>query len=105
MSAPQRRQEILASAEEVFARSGYHGASLDDIAQAAGISKALIYEHFPSKRDLHASLVSAHVEEIFRRLQANAGAGLPGEERLRSGIDAFLSFVQEHRACRRRPRG
>ena len=97
MSAPQRRQEILAAAEEVFARSGYHGASLDDIAQAAGISKALIYEHFPSKRDLHASLVSAHVEEIFRRLQANASAGLPGEERLRGGIDAFLSFVEEHR--------
>jgi AcrR family transcriptional regulator len=97
MPAPQRRQGILVAAEEVFARSGYHGASLDDIAQAAGISKALIYEHFSSKRDLHASLVSAHVDEIFRRLQANAGAGLPGEERLRAGIDAFLSFVEEHR--------
>jgi AcrR family transcriptional regulator len=97
MPAPLRRETILAAAEEVFARSGYHGASLDDIAQAAGISKALIYEHFASKRDLHASLVTAHVEEIFRRLQANAAAGLPPEERLRGGIDAFLSFVEEHR--------
>ena len=97
MPAPLRREAILAAAEEVFARSGYHGASLDDIAQAAGISKALIYEHFASKRELHASLVGAQVEEIFRRLQANAAAGLPPEERLRGGIDAFLSFVEEHR--------
>ncbi len=97
MPAPLRREAILAAAEEVFARSGYHGASLDDIAQAAGISKALIYEHFASKRELHASLVNAHVEEIFRRLQASAAAGQPGEERLRGGIDAFLSFVEEHR--------
>jgi AcrR family transcriptional regulator len=97
MPAPLRREAILAAAEEVFARSGYHGASLDDIAQAAGISKALIYEHFASKRELHASLINAHVEEIFERLQANAATGPPGEQRLRGGIDAFLSFVEEHR--------
>src|SRR5215211_8661461 len=97
MPAPLRREAILAAAEEVFARRGYHGAALDDIAQAAGISKALIYEHFTSKRELHASLVTAHVEEIFRRLQANHEAGTTGEERLRGGIDAFLSFVEEHR--------
>ena len=97
MPAPRRREAILAAAEEVFARRGYHGASLDDIAQAAGISKALIYEHFTSKRELHASLVNAHVTEIFRRLEANAETGTSGEERLRGGIDAFLSFVEEHR--------
>jgi AcrR family transcriptional regulator len=97
MPAPLRREAILAAAEEVFARRGYHGAALDDIAQAAGISKALIYEHFASKRELHASLVNAHVEEIFQRLEASAAPGQPGEERLRQGIDAFLSFVEEHR--------
>jgi AcrR family transcriptional regulator len=97
MPAAQRRELILAAAEEVFAARGYHGASLDEIAQTAGISKALIYEHFASKRDLHASLLHAHVAEIFRRLQANAEAGTTGEERLRGGIDAFLGFVEEHR--------
>jgi AcrR family transcriptional regulator len=97
MPAPLRREAILAAAEEVFARRGYHGAALEDIAQAAGISKALIYEHFASKRELHASLVNAHVEEIFQRLQASAATDRPGEARLRGGIDAFLSFVEEHR--------
>jgi AcrR family transcriptional regulator len=97
MPAAKRRQVILAAAEEVFARGGYHGVSLDEIAQAAGVSKALIYEHFESKRDLHASLLQDHVAEIFRRLEANAETGATGEERLRGGVDAFLSFVEEHR--------
>jgi AcrR family transcriptional regulator len=97
MPAAKRREVILAAAEEVFARGGYHGASLDEIAQAAGVSKALIYEHFDSKRDLHASLLEERVAEIFRRLQANADTGATGEERLRGGVDAFLSFVEERR--------
>ena len=97
MPAAKRRRVILAAAEEVFARGGYHGVSLDEIAQAAGVSKALIYEHFESKRDLHASLLQDHVAEIFRRLEANAETGATGEERLRGGVDAFLSFVEEHR--------
>jgi len=101
MPAAQRREVILTAAEEVFARRGYHGASLDEIAQAAGVSKALIYEHFDSKRELHSSLLHAHVDEIFRRLQANAESGATGEERLRGGIDAFLSFVEEHREAYR----
>jgi AcrR family transcriptional regulator len=97
MPAAQRREELLSAAEEVFGRRGYHGASLEEIAQAAGVSKALIYEHFDSKRDLHGALLERHVGAIFARLQANAEAGTAGEERLRGGIDAFLRFVEEHR--------
>jgi AcrR family transcriptional regulator len=97
MPAAQRREVILSAAEEVFAQRGYHGASLDEIAQAAGVSKALIYEHFASKRELHASLLEDHGAEIFRRLEASAQTGATGEERLRGGVDAFLSFVEEHR--------
>ena len=97
LSAAARRSELLAAASEVFGRRGYHGASLDEIAAAAGVSKALIYEHFASKRELHAELVQVHAGEIFRRLQANADRGETGEQRLRGGIDAFLSFVEEHR--------
>lgn len=75
MSAAERRGELLNAASEVFGRSGYHGASLDEIAAVAGVSKALIYEHFASKRELHAELVEQHAGEIFRRLAASAEAG------------------------------
>jgi AcrR family transcriptional regulator len=97
MPAAQRREVILAAAEETFARCGYHRASLDDVAHAAGVSKALIYEHFDSKRSLHASMLDAHAAEIFHRLRAGAERGATGEERLRNGIDAFLRWVENHR--------
>jgi AcrR family transcriptional regulator len=96
LSAEDRRSAILDAALEVFARRGFNGASIDEIAQAAGISKALIYEHFPSKRDLHASLLERHTQEIFVRVAQTADTDDPGEVRLRNGVDAFLDWVETH---------
>jgi AcrR family transcriptional regulator len=96
LSAPDRRAAILDAALEVFSGRGYHAASIDEIAQEAGISKALIYEHFPSKKDLHASLLERHVSEIFGRLAETAAGPDPGEVRLRAGVDAFLDWVETH---------
>jgi AcrR family transcriptional regulator len=95
LSAEERRRIILDAALDVFARRGYHAASIDEIAHAAGISKALIYEHFPSKRDLHVSLLETHVHEIFGRLAESAATSEPGEVRLRAGVDAFLRWAEE----------
>jgi AcrR family transcriptional regulator len=94
LPAGERRVAILDSALEVFARHGYHAASIDDIAASAGISKALIYEHFQSKRDLHAALLERHVGELFDVLVESAATSEPGEVRLRAGVDAFLRFVE-----------
>ena len=62
-----------------------------------GISKSLIYEHFASKRELHDELLAEHAGELFARFRANAEQGAVGEERLRGGVDAFFSFVEERR--------
>ena len=97
LSAEDRRAAILDAALEVFAKHGYNGASIDEIAQAAGISKALIYEHFPSKKDLHVSLLERHVQQIFVRLAQTADTDEPGEVRLRNGVDAFFEWVDTHR--------
>jgi AcrR family transcriptional regulator len=97
LSAAQRRERILAAAQEVFAQRGYHGSSLDDIAKASGTSKALIYEHFDSKRTLHETLIHEHAGELARRFAANAATGATGEERLRGGVDAFFGWVEERR--------
>jgi AcrR family transcriptional regulator len=96
LSAPDRRAAILDAALETFSSRGYHAASIDEIAQQAGISKALIYEHFPSKKDLHASLLERHVQDIFERLAQSAAGPDPGEVRLRAGVDAFLEWVETH---------
>src|SRR3954463_9364404 len=97
LSAVDRRAAILDAALEVFSKRGYNGASIDEIAQAAGISKALIYEHFPSKKDLHVSLLERHTQEIFVRLAETADTADPGEVRLRNGVSAFLEWVETHR--------
>src|ERR687893_1318670 len=92
LSAEDRRAAILDAALETFARRGYNGASIDEIAQAAGISKALIYEHFPSKKDLHVSLLERHTQEIFVRLAQTADTDEPGDVRLRHGVGAFFPW-------------
>src|SRR5207247_7594185 len=99
LTAVERREEILEAALETFAERGYHGSSIDDIASTAGISKALIYEHFGSKNELFVSVIGLHAGELFERLAAQAGVGAPGAERLERGLAAFFTFVEERRAA------
>jgi len=67
LTGEERRAAILDSALSVFADRGYHASAIDDIAREAGISKALIYEHFPSKRDLFRALLDTYVGELMER--------------------------------------
>src|SRR3954452_13059486 len=97
LTPEDRRSAILEAALEVFSRRGYNGASIDEIATAAGISKALIYEHFPSKKDLNVSLLERHVQDIFTRLAVTADTKDPGEVRLRNGVNAFFEWAETHR--------
>ena len=98
LTAGQRRAAIQSSALEVFADRGYHSSSIDDIARAAGISKALIYEHFTSKQALHADLIEAQASELYRRIaDAVAAVETDGGARLKAGLEAYLEFVEERR--------
>ena len=99
MTAEERRAGILDAALAVFSARGFHSSSIDDIAREAGISKALIYEHFESKQGLYADLLERNANELFERLaSALAGVGVDsGAARLATGLDAFFSFVEERR--------
>ena len=99
LTAEERRTGILDAALAVFSERGYHSASIDDIAREAGVSKALIYEHFASKQELYADLIARNARELTQRI----GAALVGVEvesgssRLAVGLDAFFAFVEERR--------
>ena len=99
LTAEERRTGILDSALAVFSENGYHASSIDDIAREAGVSKALIYEHFASKQELYADLIARNSRELTLRI----GAALVGVElesgssRLAVGLDAFFAFVEERR--------
>jgi AcrR family transcriptional regulator len=97
MAGADRREAILASALDAFSGAGYHETSLDAVAERAGISKALIYEHFASKRELHRALLERYVHELLMRVIRATAEAEPGEARLRGGLEAFLDFVEERR--------
>jgi AcrR family transcriptional regulator len=100
LTGEARRAAILDSALAVFARRGYHASSIDDIAREAGVSKALIYEHFVSKQDLYAELLEQHAGVLFSALaEAISEAGRSASARLAIGFDAFYGFVEEHRVA------
>lgn len=96
LSAHDRRAAILEAALGEFSERGFNAASLEDVAARAGISKALIYEHFSSKRDLQLALLDTYVHGLMERVVAAIAESGPREERLRAGIEAFLAFAEEN---------
>src|SRR5439155_136396 len=56
-----RRKQLLGAAQEVFVANGYHAAAMDDIAERAGVSKPVLYQHFPGKLELYLALLDQHV--------------------------------------------
>ena len=99
LTAEERRSAILDAALTAFSQKGYHATSLDDIAREAGVSKALIYEHFASKQELHADLIARNGRELTQRV-AGALSGVEIEstvKRLATGLEAFFAFVEERR--------
>jgi AcrR family transcriptional regulator len=100
LTGEARRAAILDAALEVFGQRGYHASSIDDIAREAGVSKALIYEHFASKHVLYAELLEQHAGVLFSALsEAISEAGRSASARLAIGFDAFYGFVEEHRVA------
>ena len=94
LSAAERRERILDAATEVFAEHGYAAASMGEIARRAGVVASVIYDHFPSKRELHIELLQLHGEELIRR-SIDEIEGTEPEEIQRSSIEAYFRFVEE----------
>jgi AcrR family transcriptional regulator len=98
LTAAQRRERILDVASRLFAKDGYAGASIDRIASAAGVSPPVIYDHFPSKKDLYMELLRLHSAALIERTtRVEPSASL--EPVLRSNIEAFFAFVEENPAA------
>jgi AcrR family transcriptional regulator len=84
---PERREQLLAAATQAFARAGFAATSLDDIAQAAGISRVLLYRHFDSKTDLYRAVLDRGIA----RLTAAVGT----RDYTYASIDALLAAAAE----------
>jgi AcrR family transcriptional regulator len=95
LTGAERQRSLLEAATKVFAARGYDGARIEEIAAAAGVSKALIYEHFRSKRELYTEIRRTSTEESLRHtLEATAGAE-GSVQIMERALGAFLDFVAE----------
>src|SRR4051812_30315171 len=91
-----RRAELLAAGERVFTSKSYEEVSIEDIAEAAGVSKNLLYHYFTGKRELYLATIRAASQEMLDRTHPDMA--LEPIERLRSSIDQHLRYVEEHAA-------
>lgn len=103
MVAPARtkltRADILGAAQDVFAARGYHGTSMDAVAEAVGVTKPILYRHFDSKRALYTALVDRRAKMLLPKLaEVLHGEGVP-VERITGGIRAYLEWVDSNRAA------
>jgi AcrR family transcriptional regulator len=92
----KRRRVIEEAASRLFAEHGYAETRLDDIAAAAGVTKQLLYQHFPSKKALHLALLGKHRDEILGRLTDSMSTPGPLVERLPRVLDDWFAYVEEH---------
>jgi len=82
---------VLAAAGQVFAQRGYEGATMLDVAQAAGFSKAGVYHYYASKEDLLHGLLEGSLREVVCDLEAaDPGAAVEPAERLAALVDAYV---------------
>jgi len=92
LSRDARRAQLLGAARDVFAAQGYHAAAMDDIADRAGVSKPVLYQHFPSKLELYRALLTTYADELLGRLRS-ALETTNHEQRLRGAVTAYFDFV------------
>ena len=100
----QRREEILAAAMDVFSEHGIQHTAIDRVAEAAGVSKALIYEHFASKAELQETLLRQLTSELVADIVSAVEAATTEDtsdsrDRLRAGIDAYFRFIERRRSA------
>jgi len=89
----QRRAQLLESALEVFVAQGYHAAAMDDIAERAGVSKPVLYQHFPGKLELYLALLDASCDTIIDNCRAALASTHDNRLRVEATMKAFFSYV------------
>ena len=95
MSASERREQLLTVGRQVFAERGFDATSMEELAQRAGVTKPVVYEHFGGKDGIYAVIVDREMRELLRRLGIALGCH-GARRRVEAGALQFLGYVEEH---------
>ncbi|HEY2213960.1 MAG TPA: helix-turn-helix domain-containing protein [Acidimicrobiales bacterium] len=93
LTAEQRRDHLFSVALELFARRGYRATTMDDIAEAAGVTKPLVYQHFSSKRALYLELVDSIAQELLIAVRGAVMRAEGPRQQVEMGFAAYFRLV------------
>ncbi|MDI3387522.1 TetR/AcrR family transcriptional regulator [Streptomyces sp. B-S-A8] len=98
-ASPERREELLATAAEVFAAQGYNATTVRKIADAAGMLAGSLYYHFDSKESMLDEILSTFLDELWARYDAVLEAGLGPRETIEALVTESFREIDQHRAA------
>ena len=90
------REDILEAAAQVFRKKGFHGASMQDIAEAVSLQKASLYHHVSSKQEILLALLDRALELLLERISAISIQAIPADKKLREMIRAYLQILTQN---------
>ena len=93
MPRPARRKQLLGAAQEVFVAQGYHAAAMDDIAERAGVSKPVLYQHFPGKLELYLALLDQHADDLVAKVREALASTTDNHQRVVRSVTTYFDFV------------
>jgi AcrR family transcriptional regulator len=96
LGAPERRQQLVATAQRLFGERGYRATTMEDIAHAAGVTKPLLYQHFASKRALYLELVQQVSSELLGALRSAHARANSRRELVENGYRAYFETIVTH---------
>jgi AcrR family transcriptional regulator len=91
-----RRLQLLGAARDVFVAQGYHAAAMDEIAERAGVSKPVLYQHFPGKLELYLALLDETADEMVRNVSDALSSTADNRDRVPATFKAFYDYVAGH---------
>jgi AcrR family transcriptional regulator len=90
----ERRRQLLDAALEVFVSQGYHAAAMDEIAERAGVSKPVLYQHFPGKLDLYLALLDQSVDELVKTVRHALRSTADNKQRVAATFSAYFEYME-----------
>lgn len=97
LTGAERRVQLMEIGRAVFASKGYEATSIEEVAQQAGVSKPIVYEHFGAKEGLYAAIVEREMDNLVARVTASISQGTP-RQRFEDAVLAFMAYVKDEPA-------
>ena len=99
LSGEERRHRLLTSAQDLFGKRGYRSTEVDDIAHRAGVTKPMLYRHFPGgKAEIFLAVLEGHMNALMRVLWEALASSSEPRRRLHHGLDAYIGYAEANTA-------